>query len=150
MSNLHQPVADLLETCSAIYNRNLGGISHADSVRTLPGGGNCINWIAGHLVVSRDSYRTLLGLPPVIPETFKELYQRGSENITPANATDLEEIKAMYNANLAGILEALPHAALISGAQPFDDLLFLCFHESYHIGQLGLARRTLGFEGTIK
>jgi hypothetical protein len=147
---LHQPIASLLETCSAIYNRNLGGITHTDSVRELPGGGNCINWIAGHLVVSRDSYRRLLGLPLVIPDSFKDLYKRGSENITPTNAVDLEEIKALYNANLDGILEALPNATLESGSEPFHTLLFLCFHESYHVGQIGLARRTIGFEGTIK
>jgi hypothetical protein len=147
---LHTPLTDLLETCSAIYNRNLGGITHADSVRELPGGGNCINWIAGHLVVSRDSYRRLLGLEPVIPEEITALYKRGSENITPTNAVNLSTLIELYNNHLGGILEALPKAMLVSGTDPFDEMLFLCFHESYHIGQLGLARRTLGFAGTIK
>ncbi|MBS1904028.1 MAG: DinB family protein [Bacteroidetes bacterium] len=150
MDQLSYSVSYILQNCHAIYNRNLGGISHTDSIRSLPGGGNCINWIAGHLVVSRDSFRRQLGLPLVIPESFKDLYKRGSENITPANAVDIEEIKGMYNANLDGIIEALPNASLQPNAEPYDTLLFLCFHESYHVGQLGLARRTLGFEGTIK
>ncbi len=150
MNNELQPVAHILKNCSAIYNRNLGGISHEDSVRALPGGGNCLNWIAGHLVVSRDSFRNLLGLPYVLPESFKSLYKRGSANISPDNAFNIEEIKNMYNEHLAEIMTALENPSTTLSPDEYNDILSLSFHESYHVGQLGLARRALGFEGTIK
>ena len=144
------PIIYLLGYTHSVYNRNLGGITHADSIRVIPGGGNCINWISGHIMVSRDSQWKLLGFEPQAPVEISELYKRGSSNITPENAYDLSVLMGHYNTNHERLLDAVKSAALDQGSEQYERMLFQCFHESYHVGQLGLARRTLGFEGTIK
>ncbi len=146
----HIPISDILRNCHAIFNRNLGGISQEDSLRSLPGGGNKINWIAGHIAVSRDTFRKVLGLEVVIPPNIVEIYKRGSSDISPAQALPLTTLIEYYNASHEPILESLSKAPLFEDAEPLDSLTMLTFHESYHVGQLGLARRILGFEGTIK
>ncbi|HYM20030.1 MAG TPA: hypothetical protein VEW28_03390 [Candidatus Kapabacteria bacterium] len=148
--SLHIPIIELLGYSNRLYNRNLGGITHEDSVRELQGGGNKINWIAGHILVSRDSFRKALGIEKKVPERITEIYKRGSNDITAESAANLAEIIEICNASQNEIVEAVKSAKLEPDTERFDTLLFLCFHESYHVGQLGLARRALGFEGTIK
>jgi hypothetical protein len=57
---------------SNAFARNVGiikmqteGLTDEDSMRQLPQG-NCLNWVLGHIAVSRDDVLGTLGEPPLI------------------------------------------------------------------------------------
>lgn len=135
---------------------NLEGISHAASLES-PAQGNCINWILGHIVVSRGDLHRLLGLSPVWSGGEAAVYERGASALSEASKacrlesllTDLRTSQEM----VAGALGKLTDGELAKprGADETlaDQLALLSFHESYHAGQLGLLRRIAGKQGAI-
>lgn len=141
---------------------NLAGVDHDESLTQPPGGGNCLNWVLGHLVASRDITLELLGRDPTWGPEKAARYARGSEPVTgPEEAVvPLEEILTDLETSRQAIVEGL-HA--ISDEEldvlvPWfgrDEpksvaLAGLVFHESYHVGQTGVLRRLTGREGAIR
>ena len=43
------------ELGSQVFTANLDGLTHDDSLFQPQGGGNCLNWIIGHLVKARNT-----------------------------------------------------------------------------------------------
>lgn len=138
---------------------NIEGISDEEGRRRPAGGGNCINWVVGHIVSYRQVVLQLLGEMPIWPKDRTEAYGRGSSGEVSAGqelplAQLLEDLKAT-TATIAQRLEALPDGALDApGPNPKQTLgqrlAFLAFHESYHAGQVGLLRRLAGKPGAIR
>ena len=134
------------------------GFTHDDWAH-LPSdaGGNTAHWILGHLVSARLSLARRLGAeaPELEWEPFFE------RNATPSSNEDYpapEELLAELESTGARItrqLEELSDEQAAAEWGPFPDggrtLLdgaqFLFFHESYHLGQLGLIRRAVGKPG---
>lgn len=147
----------------AVVNTNLEGIAPELADRTPPGGGNSLNWVLGHLVHSRNGCLRMLGQEPVLPTGSLELYARGTTPGTgPGGALPLDDLRQAFNAAQEGLvagIAALDEAALQAPApfSPLDNpdetvgslLAGLLFHESYHAGQLGTIRRSLGLDGAI-
>ncbi len=144
---------------------NLAGITHQESLHAPEPGGNCLNWIAGHILASRGSILKRLGGQPFLTDAEAAPYRRGAGGLPPEKALPwqriLEGLKTT-SATLCPQLEALAPQAL---DQPLDPsqlpipikdptlgslLHFLFFHEAYHAGQLGIGRRLLGKESAIK
>ena len=136
---------------------NTEGVTHQDSLFQPAPGGNCVNWVVGHIVASRNSVHKLLGLAPAWKEGA-DRYDRGSQPITdPADAEPLDIVLERFRASqtaVAGALEAADDAdmsAAVDDGKPLGaQLAFLAFHESYHVGQLGILRRLLGRDPAIK
>jgi hypothetical protein len=142
---------------SQALEANAKGLSHEDSLLQPPRGGNCLNWVAGHIVANRNFVLGLLGEQPIWSDAQAERYKRGSAPITDGSgAQRLEEILADFRTAQERI-----HAGL--GRLKDEDLSrrkgdkvlgeslhFLQFHEAYHIGQIGLLRRMAGKEGAIR
>jgi len=137
---------------------NAEGVSHEESLRPPAGGGASFNWIAGHVLASRNPLLGLVGRPPAFPES--KGYGRG-ESIEPADARPLEEILARFDASQEALLAGLASLPAARLAEPIafrlpgglktvgEALAFFHFHEAYHTGQLGLLRRILGKPGAI-
>jgi DinB superfamily len=146
------------------FLRNMKDITHAESLERPIPDANCANWIVGHLVSSRNQILSLLGLPPVRSQEEMTHYVRGSAPLTePADAIDLRELLSDFAKAQDRIVEALSRirpeqlaAPLPADANPFrldntaEMLVGLAFHESYHVGQLGILRRALGKEPAIR
>jgi hypothetical protein len=137
---------------------NLEGVGHAASLRSPQPDGNCINWILGHMVATRNAAFELLGAEPVWGETEARRYRRGSPPIRgDGEALRLERLQADLAASqtrLVPLLEGLSADALSrpsgEGERTVgDQLVKLAFHESYHAGQIGLMRRVVGLRGAI-
>lgn len=137
--------------------RNLQGLDEAEALARPPSGGNCGNWLVGHLLVYRDRVHQLLGLPPAWPEGFGDVgpYQRGGDGTLPAPRT-LAELFAAFRASQEAVIPALEALTVEQLAEPASrdqsvagQLGFLAFHEGYHAGQAGLLRRVLGKPGAI-
>ena len=114
-------------------------------------------WILGHLAWSR--MRLLRSLGAELPdEPWESAFSIGSHpSESPSiDAGELQEIFPRLGRLIAGRLESMVEEELASplekpmpdGARTVAGLVrFMCFHESYHIGQLGLMRRLCGKPG---
>lgn len=136
--------------------KNLEGITHEKSVVQPPSGANCINWVAGHILFFRNDLHALLGAEPAWDGERMKRYDRGSPPITdPAAALPYDELRAGLEKSLATMnaaVDAMDPARLAEPAARGtvgDRISFLLFHETYHIGQLGVLRRLVGLPGAL-
>lgn len=136
---------------------NVNGLDHEDSLLQPPGGGNCLNWVTGHIVANRTHVLELLGEEPVWSKVQMEAYQRGSKPIQDgtraqkfdAILADFEKTQERIQAGLGRLTDQDLGKKQGEGTLG-DRLHFLQFHEAYHIGQTGLLRRMAGKEGAIR
>ncbi len=155
---------DAIKAQFALFYRtakgNLGGVSAADSVVQPERGGNCTNWIVGHLVRAQNGVMGLLDEAPVW--TSDQLERAHDTPITSADeAIDWETMVDKLlgsEERLMSAFDALDEARLDDEGftDPFGNettrgefLNLLAFHQTYHAGQLGLSRRVAGLPGVI-
>lgn len=129
---------------------NLNGLTHNESLMSNSSGGSSINWVLGHIIVSRDDVFELLGLPKECDEKFLSLYSRGKQNVSPENAIKLEVLIEMFNNSQKKLEDAVSGTDLSDNPDKLEHLTFRAFHEAYHAGQTGILRRITGKEGAIK
>ena len=135
---------------------NVNGLSHEESLIQPPRGGNCLNWVVGHVAANRNFILGLVGEQPIWSEAEMEPYKRGSAPIKDGNrARNFEQIVADFSRSQERLTAGLGRLTEQDLAQKKGDatvgesLHFLQFHEAYHIGQTGLLRRMAGKEGAI-
>lgn len=144
-----------------VLQANVKDITHEESLIQPHPGGNCLNWVVGHLVCIYDGILPLLGQEPV--KGNLQRYDRGTPPIEdPVEARDLGELVAAWNeavqrfdSGLASLtLERLDQTSPV-GPDPEKTetirslLSLISFHQAYHAGQTGLLRRLAGKEGAI-
>jgi uncharacterized damage-inducible protein DinB len=146
--------------CGHVLHRTVKDVSHEESLRHPEPAGNCANWILGHIVDTRNRVMVLIGKQPVYPnERFSEYVQNSASLSDSTKAVPFEEMLQAYDRLQDEIIDGLnstSNDALKQKApfSPLDDpdetvgslLAGIAFHESYHIGQLGLLRRVLNKE----
>jgi DinB superfamily len=153
-----QPALRLLDFSNRSLGMNLQDVTHEESLVQPPGGGNCLNWVLGHIVVHRDSMLALMGRPALLDEATTARYRRGSPPVT-ADGPDVQRLDVLRDAlersyqQLRESVSAADEAAFAapSGKGTLGDaLIFLLGHEWYHGGQVGLLRRITGHAGAIQ
>lgn len=154
----------------AFYTRNTGtmqkfaaDITQAESLMT-PNGieGNCLNWIIGHLVNTRNTVIRFCGAPErqwltyKTMEELRALYGNGSAPLGAGSTTALQlsqllEGLAATQAAIEEVMTPLTSEKLnaeveaLGRKMPLDHLfLYLFGHEQYHIGQLEYVRPLSG------
>jgi DinB family protein len=139
--------------------RNLEGVNDGESLSSPDAGGNCLNWIVGHLLLSRNGVHALVGLNPAWPEGLgaSDPYKRGSTGFPRDRAVPLSKLRGALGQSQTAVLAALKQISPEQLAEQATEtmtvgerLAFLGFHEGYHVGQTGLLRRVLGKAGAIK
>lgn len=160
MNTARDVLAQQFAMLYAVCRRNLEGMSTADSLVQPPGGGNCANWIVGHLVNVHNAAMQLVGEAPVWEDP--QLERAGFEPITgPANAIDWQVMVTQFLESESRCVAAIGRLSDTALAEPMDDpfgrpstragiLTILAFHQTYHAGQLAMARRGAGLDGVIK
>lgn len=148
-----------------VLRMNVDGLTQEDSLIQPQGGGNCLNWVVGHLVhVYNDSMLPLLGQERVLGKDVLTRYGRGSGELhTASEALPLTELLAAWDetskridAGLAAVSpETLDKPAPSSPRKNPNEtirslLTISMFHQAYHCGQTGLLRRMAGKEGAIR
>jgi uncharacterized protein YndB with AHSA1/START domain len=115
---------------------------------------NPMLWIAGHIVQTRASMLRLLGEP--FDTGWTDLFSRGAalaessrypsrDDIDRINREIINRLKVKFAALTDEDLAAPARGRQVPGAKTVgDQLTFLAFHESYHIGQLAYVRKALG------
>lgn len=157
-------LSNLFRVSHSAITVNLEDFTHEQSLVQPPGAGNCVNWVLGHIVASRNGVLRLVGEEPVLHDAVAERYKRGSAPM--ANQLDAAPLDLLVKAlgqSQERILSALGRIreldlnkpAATPGSPTGDtsvggQLAFLHFHETYHSGQLGILRRLVGKEGAIR
>jgi len=139
-------------------NLNIDDISDEESLIVPQPAGNCMNWILGHIILSRNSMLKSLGQEELRIQTKFEHYERGAASETDSqNLTSFEQLKNDFrsiNERFLSVLNDIPlekfNQVSHTNKTLADDLAFLYFHEAYHAGQIGLIRRLLGRKGAIR
>jgi uncharacterized damage-inducible protein DinB len=155
-----------LSMANFTLNRNLETVTNEESLIQIGEKGNCINWIAGHILAVRDAVFSNFGMEKFLNESEIKRYERGSSPVNSLEGiTDISRIKEgldityarwtelinskdenFFNTSIPG--EGLP---LPIPEPTIGKLLFvLVYHEGYHTGQIGLAHRALGKDFSIK
>jgi uncharacterized damage-inducible protein DinB len=122
-----------------------------------------LRWLAGHLLVTRSRFALRFG---IITEPFPYLDSYIIKDNPPPNARpldlsiaypQLETLRQLWSQYSEGLPEALTGMTdeQLAGDGPFasplgttllDNIAFVVIHESYHIGQMGTLRKSLGYE----
>ena len=145
-----------------MIEKNIEGLSHEDSLAQPLPGGNCANWVMGHIVNARNLALGIMGREPLpAPEKYAPY---GNEPVTgDANALPWSELVESFQKSQALLEEGLQEmsAEALSGPAPFSPtgnpdetvgslLSGIVFHEAYHAGQTGLLRRLAGKPGALQ
>ena len=139
-------VAHQFELNHQVAHAVLTGITHQESLVHPQPAGNCLNWVLGHMVATRNMLMYILGEPHILSDLEAQPYQRGTRPPLHADqAMLLPEIVAALDRSQQTLMRRLAELPdqHIQAAAGFS------FHESYHLGQCGLLRRLLGKAGAI-
>lgn len=142
-----------------VIQKQLDGITHDESVLQLPFRGNCLNWVLGHILESRQEVLELLGREPIMTGAERAWYGFGSEPVTngeqcvrlerlleileESQQQILASLEAMSDDDLQVIVDAEKQQTLE------ERLSFLQFHETYHTGQLEPLRQLAGKNDSV-
>ena len=149
-----------LELVYTVVERNVDGVTHEQSLARPHAGGNCANWILGHVVNVHNGLMQVLGEDPVWESN--QLARAGFDPIeSPDDAIEWDTLRDRFLESqercLAAVRALTDEALAEELPAPFGGttsrsglLLTLAFHQTYHAGQLGLARRFAGLPGVIK
>lgn len=137
-----------------VIRQNLQGVDHQVSLQRPTVDGNCINWVLGHILHSRERMLRLLSQEPVWEETTSARYARGRPQLQPDEPVEqLGTMIELLELSQERLLQGLEDEGMLSkdsGKGSLGTELFTFnFHESYHAGQLGLLRRIAGMVGSI-
>jgi hypothetical protein len=143
-----------------VINQQIEGLTHDDSLMQLPFRGNCLNWVVGHILESRNELLEKLGEATFMTPEQAEPYGRGSDPITGngPHVLHMDSLQAMMAASLDSLVEclnAMPAEMLDTvvneehGTLLIDRIEFFNWHESYHVGQLEYLRQLTGTDDSV-
>ena len=142
-----------------VIEQQVNGLSHQESLLQLPFRSNCFNWVLGHIVVHRDKALQALGKGPTLNANKTQVYQRGSDPILDQESavpltTLLEALKDSQKTLLTQLQE-IPDKKLTAywdqekEISVGERIIFLQWHEAYHVGQLEILRQLAGKDDKI-
>jgi uncharacterized damage-inducible protein DinB len=139
-----------------LLHRALEGITPEQAAAPRPGT-NTILWIACHVVSVRAGFLRGLG-GPAGPSWTKQ-FPRGGDPAAVTEWPSLEQLRATWDEVHAAYVERLEAltAAEVAAATKIpglDDTLMgalglAALHDCYHVGQIAMARRSLGFDRLV-
>lgn len=146
-----------------VLRLQIDGITHAESLVRPSPGGNCLNWVVGHLLTVEGLMLSLLDQQPVMPPGALAMYERGAPPLSDrTDALDLARLLAAWDeaaprldAGFATITaERLASPAPFSPTGDPDEtvgslLTALGWHQAFHAGQAAILRRLAGKPGAI-
>jgi uncharacterized damage-inducible protein DinB len=156
-----QDLVDAYAQNVEIVRQQTAGLTHADSLLQPPCRGNCLNWVLGHIVASRNGVLDLLGEEPVLSEAQAARYGYGSEPVRGEGegVLRMDDLLATLETAQARIAAGLQRATPEELAREVDlgwrkgtvgqHLHFMYFHDTYHTGQTELLRQLAGTDDAV-
>ena len=153
MDQLARPIIALYGLSNGILNTSIGDLSDENAkARSRGGAGPSVSWTIGHLCHYKIKVLELLGQSRENPfsSTFEHTAATDGAGYPPladlaASFSALNNELCTTLASSADRLEkAMPGAGLHDEKRIIDTVLFLAWHEAYHIGAIGAIRREQG------
>jgi len=144
-----------------VLDRQVVGLTHADSLRQPEPRGNCLNYVIGHILVGRDNVLEMLGAERLLSEDEKERYDTDAAPITVVEdgVIAFERLLVFMRESSRLIEEALSAltAEELAGEAKFGKrngplghwIEFLGWHDTYHIGQTEYLRQLAGTDDKV-
>jgi hypothetical protein len=148
------PVSLIFKLNTGLMRSTLDGVAPEELWKRPTPLTNPLLWIFGHIVQTRATMLGLLGDP--FDTGWADLFARGAalhDTSRYPSRSDIDEIhrrivdllKVKFDALTDADLAAPARDQQLPGAKTVGDQLgFLAFHESYHVGQLAYVRKALG------
>lgn len=148
------PVSLIFKLNTGMLRTALDGVAAHDLWQRPAPTGNPMLWIAGHIVQTRALVLALLG--DEFDTGWGDLFARGTAigersrypsraDIDAVHRRVIDRLRMRFAALTDADLSAPAKGQQLPGAKTLgDQLAFLAFHESYHIGQLAYVRKALG------
>jgi DinB superfamily len=131
----------------SLLSKNLDGITPDIAIRKS-GDGNSVAWMLGHIVFWRQTMLGMLGAQPVWNDDEAPGFRGTSREIPATVDKPWAEILETYRTSQTQLLDALSANPELA-AETLKSLAQLHCHETYHVGQISLARRVHGLPGVI-
>ncbi|MGC4191768.1 MAG: DinB family protein [Thermomicrobiales bacterium] len=143
-----------------VLGRQVAGLTHADSLLQPQPRGNCLNWVVGHMAASREGMLGVLDEDAVFGMNALVHYVRGSEPILADGdgVLPLADLLSGFNAQQERLARAIAAASPETLAHPspgmegmsvIEELQFLAWHETYHLGQTDFLRQLSGVDDCV-
>ena len=149
-----EALIELFNRTQWVIKQQTAGLTQADSLLQPAQAANCLNWVVGHIVASRNSILLALGETMVWDEETLAVYKRESEPLTDGEqAQPLEKLLADLDLTHSQIINALENISAGTLEETLDSdpkrsigqrVAFLHWHETYHSGQLELLQALAG------
>ena len=139
-----------------ILLKQIEDLTHADSLIQPQPGGNCLNWVMGHLVGALEYILNVLGAepPPGLPDLAHYGHNSDPVQCDGPGVVDFHQLVDAYgllNNAITARLEQMDEADFDEEIDTFlgkvrrgHAALFYFFHKAYHIGQLEQLRNLAG------
>jgi hypothetical protein len=137
------------------------GLTHTDSLAQSPYNINCLNWVLGHIAVSRDRVLRLLDEKPLLNEVEILRYQTDSDPITE-DGSDIIQLDRLLEILVTGQERIDAGFARLSDEELSQEIPVgertvplsirlhgFYFHDTYHTGQTDLLRQVAGANDKI-
>ena len=141
-----ESLADVFERNVQVMTANLEGLDEDELRQAVVGGGNSVAWLLGHIVFWRHALASSAEASDSPPPPERVLIFRGLDRGDYPGLGDwsVAEIRERLTES-----EGMVRSALANGDCDPDRAAQLLWHETYHIGQLGVMRRVLGRAGAV-
>ncbi len=149
----------LFQTNHWVVAHQTDGLTHEDSLLQLPFRGNCLNWVLGHCLVSRQNVLKMLGIQGSWTEEEIARYTFDTEPITAADdpailslerlLADFDLTQKQLEEGFAEVSEQQLAETNENGRSVAERLLFLAWHEGYHLGQTEYLRQLAGKDDKV-
>jgi uncharacterized damage-inducible protein DinB len=149
-----EPLAAIFRLNDGFITRALDGLSEADVHRRPSDRSNSMFWLLGHVVHTRGSLVRILGGD--FRTGWGDTFRRGALHRDPKDYPSLASIEQTRGEAMSELLTRLTTASSEQLGKPAagpplpnvktvgDQIAFLAFHESYHVGQMAFVRKMLG------
>jgi uncharacterized damage-inducible protein DinB len=148
------PLAAILDLNTDLLLNCLDGLSEAETLHRLQGGGNSLAFLIAHLTDTRHFLATRLKRPLPNPLTPLLADARSIDDIR--GWPPIDELRAAWRAISDHLATALPsltaeelsvpnvHRFPMPDSTRLSLIVFLAQHDSYHVGQAAFLRRQIG------
>ncbi len=159
MDSLVSPSFQLYGITTALVEKAVRDINDQEAIQRIEGNTNCMLWLFAHVTAVRCSLAGMLGVQKDLP--WREYFGKGCKGDDFGKYPTMAEVHEVWQEITPLFVGALENATdeQLSAAAPRDfpipdksvrgAILFLAFHESYHVGQMGYLRKCLGKEGLV-
>lgn len=146
----------ILEMENEIIHDQVSGLTQEESLFQPQPGGNCLNWVIGHLLINQCEIIDAMGGTPPFDPAILARYERNSEPIhgEEEGVLALNTMVSMHDQThsvLNELLKTLKEEDFEKEIQIGERkvklgwrVFFLHFHYTYHIGQLEFLRQLAG------